>query len=103
MKRRDDTTYGRIISDPDIQGGEPCIAGTRIQALLVAGKPGMTGAEYLAHVEHMLTAYSSSLTPVDILGAVAFGEGFAYAQMLGRRKKIRKARRLVALAQEQMP
>lgn len=45
----DDHWHDRIVCDPDLQGGEPCIRGTRIPvAILVASLAEMSMEELLA-------------------------------------------------------
>lgn len=45
-----DELHNRIICDPDLMHGEPCIRGTRIPvALIVASMADMTAADLLTH------------------------------------------------------
>jgi uncharacterized protein (DUF433 family) len=58
--------HGRIISDPEILGGKPCIKGTRISVELILG--------WLAagwSFEQLMEAYPH-ITREDILAALAF-------------------------------
>jgi uncharacterized protein (DUF433 family) len=56
----------RIVIDPDLHHGEPCIAGTRIPVAMIVGSlaDGMTAAEILA-------AYPQ-LTLLDVQAALAY-------------------------------
>lgn len=58
---------GRIVSDPDICGGRPCISGTRMRVsdLLEALAAGASRAEILSDFPY--------ITDDDISAALAFG------------------------------
>lgn len=66
----------RIVIDPAICGGKPCIRGTRIWVSLVLDllASGMTEAEVIA--EH------DSLTREDILAAIAYGAEVARERII---------------------
>jgi uncharacterized protein (DUF433 family) len=64
MKRS--TWQQRVVVDPEIHHGEPCIAGTRIPVRMIVGSlaDGLT-------VEQIVAEYPQ-VTPEDVLGALAY-------------------------------
>lgn len=57
---------GRVVSDPDILGGKPCIKGTRISVELILGWLAASWS-----FEQLVEAYPH-VTREDILAALAF-------------------------------
>jgi uncharacterized protein (DUF433 family) len=66
----------RIIINPEVCGGKPCIKGTRIWVSLILDflADGMTEAELLAEYPH--------LTHEDVLAAIAYGAEAARERVL---------------------
>jgi len=61
----DEGWHGRIVCDPDLQGGEPCIKGTRVRvAVIVASLAD-------ASIEELLKNYPQ-LTREDVRAALWF-------------------------------
>ena len=60
------TWQQRVVADPEIHHGEPCIAGTRIPVRMIVGSlaDGLT-------VEQIVAEYPQ-LTPEDVLVALAY-------------------------------
>jgi uncharacterized protein (DUF433 family) len=67
----DETWRDRIVCDPDLLGGEPCIRGTRIPvSILVGSLADMT-------IEQLLQAYPQ-LTREDVQAALLFAAEAAH-------------------------
>lgn len=71
----------RIVIDPDLHHGEPCIAGTRIPVAMIVGSlaDGMTAAEILAAYPQLTLpdvqaalAYAADVVRQDILAPLPF-------------------------------
>jgi uncharacterized protein (DUF433 family) len=66
-----DTAYGkllkRVVSDPKVSGGEPCIRGTRIHVAVILASL----AEGLLPVE--IVQHFPPLTELDVRAALAYG------------------------------
>jgi uncharacterized protein (DUF433 family) len=64
MKRT--TWQQRVVADPEIHHGEPCILGTRIPVRMIVGSlaDGLT-------VDQIVAEYPQ-LSPEDVLGALAY-------------------------------
>lgn len=58
--------HGRIVSDPDVLGGKPCVKGTRISVELILG---WLAADW--SFEQLLEAYPH-ISREDVLAALAF-------------------------------
>jgi uncharacterized protein (DUF433 family) len=70
------TWQQRVVADPEIHHGEPCIAGTRIPVRMIVGSlaDGLT-------VEQIVAEYPQ-LTPADILGALAYAAEVLHQESL---------------------
>ncbi|HEY0557004.1 MAG TPA: DUF433 domain-containing protein [Thermoanaerobaculia bacterium] len=70
------TWQQRVVADPEIHHGEPCIAGTRIPVRIVVGSlaDGLT-------VEQIVAEYPQ-LTSADILGALAYAAEVLHQESL---------------------
>ena len=63
----DQQLLGRVMTDPDVCGGQPCIRGTRINIAIILDGPaeGLTFEEIIDHYPQ--------LSREDIRGALAYG------------------------------
>jgi len=70
------TWQQRVVSDPEIHHGEPCIAGTRIPVRMIVGSlaDGLT-------VEQIVAEYPQ-LTSEDVLGALAYAAEVLHQESL---------------------
>lgn len=67
----DDTTQDRIVSDPDLMHGEPCIRGTRIPvAIIVASLADLS-------IEQLLAEYPQ-LSREDVQAALRYAAAAAH-------------------------
>ena len=62
----DEKLLNRIVADPQVCGGKPCIRGTRIPVAVILASlaEGMTAGEIIEHYPH--------LSPEDIRAALAY-------------------------------
>jgi uncharacterized protein (DUF433 family) len=66
----------RVVADPEVHHGEPCIAGTRIPVRMIVGSlaDGLT-------VEQIVAEYPQ-LTSEDVLGALAYAAEVLHQESL---------------------
>lgn len=70
------TWQQRVVADPEIHHGEPCIAGTRIPVRMIVGSlaDGLTAEQIVAEYPQ--------LTPKDVLGALAYAAEVLHQESL---------------------